>query len=65
MAQNLCNHSKEEICNALQIIKNICKNNNCSTCPFGFYNGDDHCQFQRYSPCDFDIGNSDDIWRAI
>lgn len=63
MAQNLCNYSKEEICNALHIIKDICQLNDCSSCPFGF--GSNSCKLQDYAPSDLEIGNSESVWRAV
>lgn len=63
MAQNLNNHSKEEICNALEIIKDICYRNTCSECPFG--RGDNDCILQKYAPVDLEIENQENVWRAL
>ena len=63
MAQNLCNYSKEEICNALHIIKDICQLNACSSCPFGC--GVNQCLLQENAPEDLNIANPESVWKAL
>lgn len=46
-------HTKEEILNALQIIKDECTSTECQNCPFG-YNGDE-CAIQAFPPVDWQI----------
>ena len=61
--QDLCNYSKKEICTALRIIRDICANNNCSVCPFGY--GADKCKIHNSSPCNFEIDDLEDTWKAL
>lgn len=59
--------TKEEILNALQIIKDECKNvtdGNCRHCPFGTDNGD--CLIQDFTPADWPIvKETEPLWRAF
>ena len=61
--QNLCNHSKKEICNALQIIQDICQFNECSICPFGY--NSNSCKIQDNAPCDYDLADENSTWKAF
>ena len=53
-------HTKEEIINALKIIKDECDNTNCVDCPFrDFYKiGEHQCKLHQQSPCDWEINDT-------
>ena len=60
-------HTKEEILNALQIIKETCAEatdqyNDCCLCPFN--DCDDHCVLAEQSPLAWDI-KDEEPWRAF
>lgn len=56
-------HTKEEILNALHVIKDTCSNiQDCCLCPFN--DGDGHCIVNEQAPCALDI-KSDEPWRAF
>ena len=59
-------HTQEEIVNALQVIKDTCKEryegNPCGNCPLS-KNGD--CVLQNQPPEDWKIKPSAPIWRAF
>lgn len=60
-------HTKEEILNALQIIKDTCQEStdtykDCCLCPFN--DGDGHCIVAEQAPCAWNI-KSDEPWRAF
>ncbi len=61
-------HTKEEILNALQIIKDECKENGiCRMCPFGD-NGIQHgtyCRLKQSNPADWIIQEEKNLWRAL
>lgn len=60
-------HTKEEILNSLQIIKETCAEvtdqyKDCGLCPFS--DGDGHCIVTEQAPCAWNI-KSDEPWRAF
>lgn len=55
-------HTKEEILNALQVIKDTCQDGDCLLCPFS--DGDGHCIVTEQAPCAWNI-KSDEPWRAF
>lgn len=55
-------HTKEEILNALHIIKDTCSEFDCVLCPFRSI--DTSCIIQDEPPKDWDI-NDNDTWRAL
>lgn len=63
-------HTKEEILNALQIIKDECFGTECENCPFSF--DDEHgiskkCTFIHVLPDEWEIKKKENeqIWRAF
>lgn len=57
-------HTKEEILNALQIIKDECTSTECQKCPFGYNGGG--CAIQDYPPADWQIKKEkESVWRAF
>lgn len=59
-------HTKEEIINALKIIKDECTN--CKNCPFGdsSYMIGTYCKLLRSDPCGWEINDTPpQIWRAL
>lgn len=59
-------HTKEEILNALHVIKDTCSNvsdiQDCCLCPFN--DGDGHCIVAEQSPSAWDIVEKE-TWRAF
>lgn len=60
---------KKEIVNALKTIKGVCKTTSCRDCPLGFKmliaNEEYYkCVLMYYRPGEFQIVDSDDVWRA-
>lgn len=59
-------HTKQEILNALHVIKDTCSNvtdiQDCGLCPFN--DGDDHCIVNEQAPIAWDIVEKE-IWRAF
>lgn len=60
-------HTKEEILNALHVIKDTCSNvsddvQDCCLCPFN--DGDGHCIIAEQAPSCWDI-KGDEPWRAF
>lgn len=59
-------HTKEEILNALHVIKDTCSNvtyiQDCGFCPFS--DGDGHCIVSEQAPSDWDIVEKE-TWRAF
>lgn len=61
-------HTKEEIINALRIIKDECATTNCEDCPFGDLNyiSATHCKLKRVNPVDWEINDiPPQTWRAL
>ena len=57
-------HTKQEILNALQIIKDECTCAECYNCPFR-YNGEE-CAIKDYPPVDWQIKKEkESVWRAF
>lgn len=58
-------HTKEEIINALKVIKDECTGTQCYACPFG--NDRDECQFNEHDPSRWDIAElpPPETWRAL
>ena len=57
-------HSKEEIINALTVIKETCKEHGCQECPM-MYNGNGGCNVRIYDPEDWDLNIPVEVWRAF
>lgn len=61
------NYSKEDILQALRVIKQTCKNQyrggivDCLSCPLS--DGNMNCIVQEQEPLDWDIKNEVGIWR--
>ena len=60
-------HTKEEILNALHVIKDTCQEStdtyeDCLLCPFN--DGDGHCVLAEQSPLSWDIVEKE-TWRAF
>lgn len=53
----------KSILTALKIIKTVCKDNNCSTCPFG--KKDFFCSITDTTPNAWKINSETDVWRAL
>ena len=56
-------HTKEEIINALKVIKEECAGQVCEKCPFGGDGG--KCKLVNDSPDNWAIDEGDGIWRAL
>ena len=57
-------HTKEEILNALNVIKDTCSEFKCDLCPFRDF--DKSCIIQDEPPTDWDIKDEEDnVWRAF
>lgn len=59
-------HTKEEIINALKVIKDECKGHcHCDACPF--YTGVVGCKVKKTSPIDWEIAElpPPETWRAL
>lgn len=58
------NHTREKILEALNVIKDTCKDAcNCETCPLRSENND--CYIGDKTPFDWNIMVTDDLWRAF
>ena len=63
------NYPKEDILQALRVIKQTCKNQNCGgivdclSCPLS--DGNTNCIVREQPPLDWDIKNEAGIWRAF
>nr|DAM69598.1 MAG TPA: hypothetical protein [Caudoviricetes sp.] len=56
----------KSILTALGIIKMVCDDNNCSTCPCGKIEGGEVlCQINEKHPNEWNINKPTDIWRAL
>lgn len=60
---------KKEFLNALKTIKDLCKTATCRDCPLGFSAMGDStlyykCVLTYYKPCELQIVDYDDVWRA-
>ena len=60
--------TKENIVEALKVIKSVCDDNECQTCPLG--NIDDTtgkilCMIKHITPDVWIINNETDVWRAL
>jgi hypothetical protein len=61
-------HTKEEICNALQVIKDVCSENKvCNTCPFRTVFHDKNCRFLVTPPDLLTINypEPEEVWKAF
>lgn len=61
-------HTKEEILNALQIIKDECYGTRCYQCPFGDTEVNTpqiKCRITRNSPNDWKIAEREEKWKAL
>lgn len=57
-------HTKEEIINALKVIKEECTGTQCRNCPFGEING--VCRLEERTPALWDITDEPPkTWRAL
>lgn len=56
-------HSKDEILQALKVIKDVCATHHCQDCPFA----DDEavCVINGTNPNDWVIAAPDPVWRAL
>ena len=56
----------KSILTALGIIKMVCDDNNCLTCPFAkIESGEVLCQINEKQPKEWNINKPIDIWRAL
>ena len=55
--------TKEDIAEALKVIKSVCEDNDCSTCPFG--NKNSFCLIKGMTPNAWKINSETDTWRAL
>ena len=53
----------KSILTALKIIKTVCEDNDCSTCPFG--NKNSYCLIKDMTPNAWKINSETDTWRAL
>ena len=58
-------HTREEILNALHVIKDTCGDEmiDCDNCPFG--DDEDLCRLKRTIPTNWRINEEDNVWRAF
>lgn len=56
-------YTKEEILNALQIIKDTCEESKCCSCPFG--NIHEMCVIQDAPPSHWSFADEEKLWRAF
>ena len=57
--------NKEEIINALKMIKNVCNSlRYCTECPF-YCNSNGKCLIQATIPNNWDINEDTIVWRAL
>ena len=58
-------HTKEEIINALKVIKDECFETRCNDCPFG--RGENNCKLLGTNPADWKIAElpPPETWRAL
>lgn len=56
----------KSILTALKIIKTVCEDNNCKTCPFGGIE-DEHvvCKIAKSPPTGWNITDEKVVWRAL
>ncbi len=58
--------TKEEIINALEVIRDVCKEHNCSTCPLRHVNMHEGiCEIEMETPEYWVLNIEDDAWRAF
>lgn len=56
----------KSILTALGIIKMVCDDNNCLTCPFAKIESEEVlCQINEKQPKEWNINKPTDIWRAL
>ena len=53
----------KSILTSLKIIKTVCEDNDCSTCPFG--NKNSFCLIKGMTPNAWKINSETDTWRAL
>lgn len=59
------NFSKEEICNALVVIRTICRQiEHCPECPF-FNEDQEHCVIMNKAPSEWLFADEYTTWRAV
>lgn len=58
--------TREEIINALEVIRDVCKEHHCSTCPLRHVNGMSRgiCELEN-SPEEWELNTEEDAWRAF
>lgn len=56
------NYTHEEILNALTVIKEVCKNHGCSTCPF---QRGSRCGIELSEPSGWYLNFPDTPWKAF
>ena len=58
-------HAQEEIIDALQVIKDTCRDEtiDCDNCPFG--NDEDLCRLKDRIPANWIINEEENVWRAF
>lgn len=57
---------EKSILTALRIIKTVCEDNNCPTCPFGKNESEKFlCLVNEKEPHGWNINKSTDVWRAL
>ena len=56
----------KSILTALKIIKTVCNDNHCRTCPLGAFE-EEHivCKIKGSFPINWDITDRKDVWRAL
>lgn len=59
--------SEKSILTALRLIKTVCEDNCCKTCPFAGKDEDNViiCKIKESSPNNWSIINEDEAWRAF
>lgn len=55
----------KSILTALKIIKTVCEDNNCKTCPFGAFEGERVVCKITLPPTNWNITDGKVVWRAL
>ena len=52
-----------KICDALKLLKEVCRDSDCPSCPLRSYDG--NCMLDAGAPEDWEINEEPNIWRAF
>jgi len=59
--------ARGEIIDALEVIRDVCKEHQCDTCPLRYANGmsEGGCELENVAPEEWELNIVDDTWRAF